>query len=263
VIRMEGSVSWQYGDYAPAADPDAALHLSLRILEDRIKDWSDVFEKVAAGVLQPEVSANIGSEGEQLNALWPELMSSTVQERERLGFGGEHPILIRDGNLLRSFSTGDSNHIQDVGPNEMSWGSLLPYSLFHQTGTSGGYIGHSYLERLGFQIKRHYGAYEPVTGIGMPARPIIRMTEELQDKIRRKFMRAVFETGKAAHFQTLWEGREDIGEGEGVGGGMEEYGQEVETSPAAQTWAREVFSKKKVALRDKFQGHSRKDYMRP
>ena len=45
------------------------------------------------------------------------------------------------------------------------------------------------------------------------------MTEDLQGKIQRKFTRAVYDTGNAAHFQTLWDGRDDIGQGEGPGGG--------------------------------------------
>ena len=219
MIEMKSSISWQYGDYEPAADPDAALHLSLRILEDRMKDWSDVFTQVAVGVLQPEVSANIASEGEQFGVDWPPLSAATVKDRERRGYGGAHPMLIRDHTLADSFTDGDANHIQDVSTTDMEWGSALPYSLFLHTGTGGGYdtsvFGEGTMDVLGKQIMKQLGAHT----VSMPGRRIISMTEDLQGKIQRKFTRAVYDTGNAAHFQTLWDGRDDIGQGEGPGGG--------------------------------------------
>ena len=198
MLNITGTVSWQYGEYAPAADPDAALHLSLQILETRQTDGSDIFEEKTAPVMQRAVQEQIRSEGDALDTFWAPLAPATVADREKMGLGGAHPMLQRSGWLIDSFAAGDTDHIQEVTADTMDWGSALPYSLYLHTGTQEGYrIGRSSLGHLGLGIMKAHGA----TAVGMPGRQIINMTEELQNRIRWDFPRALADAAVRAHFE--------------------------------------------------------------
>ena len=207
MLEINGTVQWQYGDHEPAGDPDAALHLSINILSARILDWSDVFSEKTAPVLQASVQENIQTEGSKLDTFWPPLSPATVKDRIRLGYGGDHPMLQRTRALIDSFATGDPNHVEEVSAEEMTWGSSLPYSLFLHTGTGLGYgsqvFGQGALDLLGHHIMKAFGAKL----ISMPGRPIIRMTEELENRIRWDFPRALKDAAVKAHF-----GVDDSGE---------------------------------------------------
>jgi hypothetical protein len=63
--------------------------------------------------------------------------TSTVAERERLGYGGAHPILWRTGALGHALAErGAAGNVFEVGPDRLTVGASLFYALFHQEGTS-------------------------------------------------------------------------------------------------------------------------------
>ena len=72
---------------------------------------------------------------------WHFLAPATVAERERLGYPGEHPILVREGILKSSLTEkGAEGNIYEVGRQEMRVGSALKVSgwnlaMIHQFGT--------------------------------------------------------------------------------------------------------------------------------
>lgn len=75
-------------------------------------------------------------EGEQFSSqgqgAWPGLAESTISEKSQGGW----PLdpLVRTGNLRESLI--DPGRAAETGPQQMTWGSDVPYAAFHQTGTS-------------------------------------------------------------------------------------------------------------------------------
>jgi hypothetical protein len=210
VFKVVGSVSWQYGGYAPGTDPNAALDLSLRMLKGRLSDFTDTLREVATQVFEPEVEAQFRSEGGRFGTPWQELSPLTVRRRKQKGLG-PHPILIESGALIGSFLEADPNHFQMITPTTLQWGSSLPRSLFHQTGTrfrfradlrqKGWGASTNFLAKL--TTKLEAGGY-----VGsMPARPIFAMTESMTRKVKSVFTQAIYKAGQDAHFRTRgWEG---------------------------------------------------------
>lgn len=93
---------------------------------------------------------------------WERLADSTVAERERLGIGGEHPILNRTGapgggTLRRSLTTKGAkySYIEPL-PDGVFFGTRDPLARYHQDGTHGAGRDHN---------------------VSMPARPLVDLTE--------------------------------------------------------------------------------------
>ena len=197
-LNISISASWQYGDYAPAADPNAALEASIEILNARITDMTDVFRKIAVEVLEPAVEQQIESEGRFLGTPWAPLAPATVKDRQKKGYGGPHPMLVREGTLRESFREGGADHVQEIEPAEMTWGSALPKSLYLHTGTQEGYhIGRSSLGKLGYAISKLQGA----KNIGMPGRPLFQMSEGVSASILEQFSQAMAAAATEAQIQ--------------------------------------------------------------
>lgn len=73
------------------------------------------------------------------NGPWPALAPRTVQERQRLGFPGRRPILVRTGALRSSFvNSGDSDHYSSVRQSPLGLlveeGSENEYAIHHERG---------------------------------------------------------------------------------------------------------------------------------
>ena len=98
-------------------------------------------------------------------AQWAPLAASTVAERVRLGYGGEHPILWRTGMLGESLAmAGAPGNISEVGDWEARFGTDIPYGRFHQLGTR-----------------------------RMPARPIVGLTRDRKAAVVRRLRDYLFE----------------------------------------------------------------------
>jgi hypothetical protein len=197
-LNIEISASWTYGD-AVVSDPGAAFSAGIEVLQARLENFNDVYKKVADEVFEPAVAEQIASEGSYLNTPWEQLADSTAHTREKLGYGGYHPMLIREGNLERSFTASGADHVEEITEAGLLWGSSLPKSLYLHTGTQEGFrIGRSSLGRMGLAIAKVQGA----RGIGMPGRPIFAMTEELGESVVAQFMTAVAAATKEARIET-------------------------------------------------------------
>lgn len=67
---------------------------------------------------------------------WAALLTSTVADRERQGYGGEHPILNRDGTLRRSLTTkGAKDSVMTPMPDGVFFGTRSKIAGYHQAGT--------------------------------------------------------------------------------------------------------------------------------
>lgn len=148
-------------------------------------DWSPAFRFVAEDVLQAFVAENFASEGGETGIKWQDLAPSTVSGRR----GSEHPILQFPGSgaLRESFMRGGADHIEEIGKQEMLWGSNKPYALFHQTGTGLGF-GEDRFESLGAAKKRNKKNFpqmpsRAIRGRGMARRRILAINKTMTDRI--------------------------------------------------------------------------------
>ncbi len=73
--------------------------------------------RIGGDALRRAFAENFSSEG---HGEWANLASMTVEERRALGYAGEHPILVREGNLRESVTNpAHPLHIQEM----QNWGS--------------------------------------------------------------------------------------------------------------------------------------------
>jgi phage gpG-like protein len=101
----------------------AALHAELI-------DWSKAFRQIINSVLTPYIEDQFTSEGVEGGQKWAPLTDATIKRRQIPNAS----ILYQTGRLLHSF-LGGADHEETIAPLKMTWGSRVPYALFHQTGT--------------------------------------------------------------------------------------------------------------------------------
>lgn len=110
---------------------------SLATFGAQVTDLSDAWEQVGEDLLG-DFADNFATEGGGFGgwSSWAPLAASTVADRERHGYGGEHPILVRTGELMASTTVrGAPGNVFEVGPNSLTVGTNDPKAVFHQFGT--------------------------------------------------------------------------------------------------------------------------------
>jgi phage gpG-like protein len=74
------------------------------------------------------------------NGSWAPLAPATVLDRQKKGFAGSNPILVRTGGLRASWVSEGANHYSSVrssgGYTVFEEGSSHPLAQFHEAGTS-------------------------------------------------------------------------------------------------------------------------------
>ncbi|HLZ20725.1 MAG TPA: phage virion morphogenesis protein [Ktedonobacterales bacterium] len=105
----------------------------------RIDDLSLAWEQIGEDLLA-DFRQNFDYEGDLLDKQddgWAALADATVLDRTRRGFGGEHPILVRAGDLQASVTArGAPGNVFDVRADSLSVGSEDARAGYHQWGTS-------------------------------------------------------------------------------------------------------------------------------
>ena len=95
---------------------DGSLDAEIKKIAERLQRPNPVNVDVISDTMRAIVRENFATESGDGQA-WQELARSTVEERESLGYPGEHPILIRSGDLFESATNpNDSGHIERVEP---------------------------------------------------------------------------------------------------------------------------------------------------
>lgn len=94
-------------------------------------DLTTAWEKIVSEVLRPAMEQQFATEGAHLDVPWAELLPETVRRRR----GSAHPILQRTGALAESFIEG-SEHLEEINPDSLEWGSVNRAAPFHQMGTA-------------------------------------------------------------------------------------------------------------------------------
>jgi len=167
-------IGWEYKgehDVEPKRGAYTIWHDKFRL---QMADWTRVWHRLISEVLIPYVVRQFRSQGGEGRRQWAKLAPTT----RRLYRG--RPILQQTGMLQLSF-IGGPDHVEEVEPRRMKWGSQSPYALFHQTGTGiklGDPTPRGYEFKPSLRIRRgaaHAGGHwEPTEkGRGMPQRPIL------------------------------------------------------------------------------------------
>ena len=98
-----------------------------RDLDDMRPMWREVSD-----VLRDEMTSVFDAEGPG----WAPLAIATQADRVKHGFPAAHPILNRTGALRASLESQGGDHIEEINPLSMVWGTRVPYADAHQEGTA-------------------------------------------------------------------------------------------------------------------------------
>lgn len=137
-----------------ASNPFADLEAFFRRLE---RPGNGEVRKIADAVTQGFQSNFTGERSAQ--GAWAQLAQSTVLDRIAQGYGGSHPILRREDDVLSSWVDRNApDHHEQFQPQAGGWqlevGSNNPMAAFHEKGTS-----------------------------RMPARPVADLTDDAENRI--------------------------------------------------------------------------------
>jgi phage gpG-like protein len=151
---------WQYKGVSGG---QALFHRWMTGFRDMVGDYRPAFQLIAEDILEPVVRDIFKQESAEIT--WQVLTANTIRQR-----GSAHPILHRSGMLEESFQKGQPAHHEDITPKKLTWGSDVPYALFHQTGTGKGF-------------GKDRVATGPDTGRGMPRRKELFLSERMKQQI--------------------------------------------------------------------------------
>jgi phage gpG-like protein len=109
------------------------------LLAGRFEDYRPVLGGPILGTLREMVKIQFATEGDAFGSGWPELAPSTIRDREGKGYGGAHPIMIREGRLLKSLTVrGAEGSIYTTDRFSLLFGTRVAYADFHQQTTGPG-----------------------------------------------------------------------------------------------------------------------------
>lgn len=92
-----------------------------------LEDFGPLWDKLS-DVMEKVEQDQFDSEG---HGQWATLADSTLAEKQRLGFPEQ--ILVRTGDLKDSLT--DPGRAASKQPFSMTWGTDVPYAIYHQLGT--------------------------------------------------------------------------------------------------------------------------------
>jgi phage gpG-like protein len=103
------------------------------VLYKRIDDLTPAFERMIPA-LQDYIARRIHTGG-TLHNLPPFAPLSPRYARYKAKHYPNAPILVRTGRLFRSLTTNTDDTIADIQPDHLTFGTRVPYALYHQLGT--------------------------------------------------------------------------------------------------------------------------------
>jgi phage gpG-like protein len=133
---------------------DMVRRASPLVEADMLRELGDIVARAAADNFSGERSAQ---------GAWRPLAPATVSERMRLGYGGEHPILVRTGEYRESF-TGGAGWAEESTHQGNVW-------------------------RLSFGSDDYRAAWHEYGGYNLPARPVLLFGEDTETRIEAGVMR--------------------------------------------------------------------------
>lgn len=130
-----------------------------------LADLTPLWDKLAEG-LRASTRRNFDTEGANSGTRWHPL-SPRYGTWKAKHYPGK-PILQRSGVMMRSLTDDGPGGIYETRPSAMAWGTAVPYARWHQDGTTK----------------------------GLPARPIIRLTDADQEDMTRLVHRFLLESAR-------------------------------------------------------------------
>ncbi len=118
-------------DLAIALDATEA-QLQFALLAGRFEDYQPVLAGSVLTTLREMEKLHFASEGSVFNDTWDPLKPATVRERIRLGYGGPHPILIREGTLAASLTGRHPDAVVTASRFSLLFGTKVDYAKYHQ-----------------------------------------------------------------------------------------------------------------------------------
>jgi phage gpG-like protein len=109
-------------------------------LVDRISNPGNAQKRSVADAIRRGFQDNFSTQGSAAGTPWRALAPSTVIDRQRKGFGGSGPILVRSGRVRSTWVGEGGEHYssfrQSGGYSVWEEGSDDPIARLHETGTS-------------------------------------------------------------------------------------------------------------------------------
>lgn len=117
---------------------DRQIERELLRFGERAGDMTPAFDRIV-DLFADETADQFDTAGVHASGGWQPLRPATSREKERLG--------VNNGILRRTFALedslthrGDPNMLLEVGPDELVWGSQLPYARYHQNPGPGSHL---------------------------------------------------------------------------------------------------------------------------
>ena len=131
-----------------------AMGVMLSGMVDQLRDLSPVWPYLTQSLEQmvAEQFAAEGGVGE--HGEWAPL--SEPYATWKAEHYGDKPILQREGRLIASFQEGGGDHVDERNEQEMSWGSSVPYAIFHQTGYAKAFGGGRHRATIGHELEKMF-----------------------------------------------------------------------------------------------------------
>jgi len=205
---LDFRLKWQYQGKTGEikAGEESLFHRAFMNLRHELVDWSPAFETIAEDVLTPLVEKQFETQGAAGGVTWAALAETTLSARSsgRRAQGILHTsnlaILQASGTLKRSFVEKGGDHVETITPKKLTWGSAVPYGLFHQTGTGKGF-------------QRASGVPTgPGSGRGMAMRKILELTDATKKRMSRTMTGRIAQVARQIGFRIA--GHEGIDPGE-------------------------------------------------
>jgi phage gpG-like protein len=129
-------------------------------------DASDAFRTIV-GILRDATEQNFETRGMAGGSRWRDL---SAKYAKRTGRRVDERILRLTDRLYLSLVGGNSgDHVEEIGPTQMRWGSSVPYGVFHQSSAPRSKI---------------------------PYRPPVRLSQRRRQEVVKALQRAVVEQGR-------------------------------------------------------------------
>lgn len=144
-------------------------------LINRISNPGSAQKRSIADAIRRGFQDNFSTEGSAAGTPWKELSPKTVASRQKLGFAGAHPILVRTGRYRDSFVRGGSQDnyesIQSVGGQlQVEAGSVADRAHIHEYGAVVNIPGRQQARKGGYKdvggARQVYIPPRPVTALG-------------------------------------------------------------------------------------------------
>lgn len=96
---------------------------------DRARDFRSVFRRIVDERLKPAARAQFATQGSFGSGGWKPIAPATRAAKERAGLD---PRILHATHALRDSFQGGGDNIEEIGRDELRWGSRVEYGKYHR-----------------------------------------------------------------------------------------------------------------------------------